>query len=111
MSRYFATTFAALCAVVLVAPARADEKAANAILDKAIKALGGEEKLGKIKAATWKTKGTITLMGNDNEISTKSIVQGLDYSRQEFEGEFGGNKVMGVTVVAKDKGWRRSEER
>jgi hypothetical protein len=91
----------------LCSPARAAEAPdANAILDKAIKALGGEEKLSKLKVISWKTKGTVTFGGNDNEISTQSTVQGLDHARLEFEGEFGGNPVKGVTVLAGDKGWR-----
>jgi hypothetical protein len=85
----------------------ADDKDAQAIVDKAIKALGGEEKLSKIKAATWKSKGTISFNGTDNEFSTTATVQGLDHFRSAFEGEFGGNKVEGVTVLAKDKGWRK----
>src|SRR5687768_11645415 len=94
--------------LILVGGARAQEaKEAGVILDKAIKALGGEEKLGKLKAITWKTKGTLTLMGSDNPITTNSTMQGLDHIRQEFEGEFGGNKIQGVTVVAGDKGWRK----
>jgi hypothetical protein len=88
-------------------PARAaDTKDATAILDNAIKALGGEEKLGKIQGVSWKAKGTITFMGSDNAMTTLTVVQGLDHSRQEFEGEFGGNMVKGVTVLAGDKGWR-----
>jgi hypothetical protein len=79
---------------------------ANAVLDKAIKALGGEEKLGKVKAASWRTKGTITFGGNDNSVTIQGTVQGLDHTRQEFEGEFGGNQIKGVTVLAGDKGWR-----
>jgi hypothetical protein len=84
----------------------ADTQDANAILDKAIKAIGGEEKLGKIQAVSWTTKGTITLNGSDNQVTGRTVVQGLDHSRQEFEGEFGGNPVKGVTVLAGDKGWR-----
>ncbi len=88
--------------------ARADSTAdVQAVIDKAIKALGGEEKLNGIKAATWKSKGTISFMGNDNQFTSKTTVQGHDHLRQEFEGEFGGNKVMGVTVLAGDKGWRK----
>jgi hypothetical protein len=91
----------------LTSPGRAaDAKDANAILDKAIKALGGEAKLSKVKAATWKAKGAITFMGTDNQITTESTVQGLDHFRREFEGDFGGNKVKGVTVLAGEKGWR-----
>lgn len=85
----------------------ADVKDAKAILDKAIKAVGGEEKLSSIKAASWKYKGTINLGGNDNPFTGQTIVQGLDHFRQEFEGEFGGNQIKGVTIVAGDKGWRK----
>jgi hypothetical protein len=85
----------------------ADDKDAKALLDKGIKALGGEEKLSTLKAATWKSKGTISFGGNDNPFTSATIVQGLDHLRNEFEGEFGGNKVMGITVVAGDKGWRK----
>jgi hypothetical protein len=89
---------------------RADEKDTNAILDKAIKALGGEEKLGKITAISWKSKGTITFNGEDNEISSQSTLQGLDHYRSEFTGQFGGNEVKGVTVLNGDKGWRKFGE-
>jgi hypothetical protein len=97
--------------LVLVAgvwtPARGDDKDTSAILDRAIKALGGEEKLGKVRAASWKTKGTINIMNNDNDITTRTVVRGLDHYRLDFEGDFGGNKVEGATVVAGDKGWRK----
>ncbi len=82
------------------------EEGANAVLDKAIKAMGGEETLGKIKAISSKSKGTINIMGNDNPFSAVTIIEGLSHSKQEFEGEFGGNKIKGSSVVAGDKGWR-----
>ena len=88
----------------------ADANDANATVDKAIKALGGQEKLSKIKAASWKSKGTISLMGNDNMFTTQSTVQGLDHINREFEGDFGGNRVKGLTVLAGDKGWRKFGE-
>jgi hypothetical protein len=111
MARFIAAAFVAVLILGSGREARAEGgKDATAILDKAIKALGGEEKLAKVKAATWKSKGTLTLMGNDNEVSSQTTVQGLDHFRQEFEGEFGGNKIKGVTVVAGDKGWRKFGE-
>jgi hypothetical protein len=85
----------------------ADDKAAQAVVDKAIKALGGAEKLGAVKAFTWKAKGKISFGGNDNEFNSTATVQGLDHFRSEFEGEFGGNKFKGVTVLSGDKGWRK----
>jgi len=80
---------------------------ADAILDKAIHALGGEEKLSQIKAATWKTKGTISFGDHANQVRTQWTVQGLDHLRHEFEAEVGDNQVKGINVVAGDKGWRQ----
>jgi hypothetical protein len=99
---------AALFAVGWSARAEAaDDKDVKPILDKAIKPLGGEEKLGKVKAAAWKTKGKITFNGNESEFTTSATVKGLDHFRSTFEGEFGGNKVKAVAVLAKNKGWRQ----
>ena len=89
------------------APSRADEAQVNQILDKAIKALGGEEKLSKAEAFTWKSKGKITIEGNQNEVSTEATVQGLDHFQSIFEGEFNGNKVKGLAILNGDKGWRK----
>jgi hypothetical protein len=108
MARFWGAVSAAVLVVGLGCPGRAaDTKSANAILDKAVKGLGGEEELSKVKAASWKTKGTVTFMGNDNEIVTQTTVQGLQHMRREFQGDFGGNMVKGVTVVAGDKAWRK----
>jgi len=87
-------------------PARADDKDVKAVLDKAIKALGGEEKLGKIGAYTVEGKLTLTFDGNDVEMTTRATVQDLDHYRSEFEGEFDGNLRKGVRVLNGDKGWR-----
>jgi hypothetical protein len=102
---------AVLMALLVVGPSRpgraADDKDVQAVLDKAIKAMGGAEKLGALKAVTWKAKGKITFGDSDNEFTMTTTVQGLDHSRSEFEGEFGGNKIMGVSVLSGDKGWRK----
>ena len=37
-------------------------------------------------------------------------MQGLDHYRSEFEGEFNGNPIKGVTVLNGDKGWRKFGE-
>ena len=88
-------------------PSRAGEAQVNQVLDKAIKALGGEEKLNKATALIWKSKGKITIEGNQNEFSTEATVQGLDHYRSVFDGEFNGNKVKGQAVLNGDKGWRK----
>lgn len=85
----------------------ADDKDAAAVVDKAVKAVGGPEKLAAAKGFMWKTKGVITFGGNDNEMNGTGTAQGADHFRQEFEGNFGGNPVKAVTVLAGDKGWRK----
>ena len=65
--------FLLAAAVALMSTAgRADETQVKQVLDKAIKALGGEEKLSKAEAFTWKSKGKITLGGNQNDITTQA---------------------------------------
>jgi hypothetical protein len=93
-------------------PGRAEDKddkapPGKAILDKAIKALGGEAKLAKAKAVTWKAKGTITFNDEDNAFTSQATFAAIDRYRGEFTGTFGGNKVKGVTVVDGKKGWRK----
>ena len=69
---------------MVVGLVRADEKDAKAILDRAIKASGGEEKLAKVEAFSWKSKGIVIFNGNENESSNQVTVKGLDHYRREF---------------------------
>ncbi len=92
---------------LMATPVRADNPQVAQVLDKAIKALGGEETLGKAQTFTWKAKGKVTIEGNSNAISSEATVQGLDHFHSLFEGEFNGNKFEGVTVLNGDKGWRK----
>jgi hypothetical protein len=99
---FLTATFGFLCTAAL-----ADDAQVNQILDKAIKALGGQEKLSKIEAVSWKSKGKITIEGNDNEFHSEATVQGLDHFRSVFEGEFNGNPFKALSVLSGDKGWRK----
>jgi hypothetical protein len=110
MKRLLGFVLMAALVSVLAGPVRgADDKGkeVQTVLDKAIKALGGAEKLGAVKAFTVKAKGKISFGDNDNEFTSATTTQGLDHTRSEFEGEFMGNKVKGVTVLNGDKGWRK----
>jgi hypothetical protein len=107
MKRFLGAVIVTLFASTLGSSARADDQDAKAVVDKGIKALGGEEKLGKAGAFSWKNKGTISFNENENKFNSSVIVQGLDHYRSEFEGEFNGNAVKGVTVLVGDKGWRK----
>src|SRR5947209_2887439 len=81
----------------------ADAPDANAVIDKAVKAMGGEEKLSKANALSWAAKGKRNFNGNESEFMLHAVVQGLDHFRQEQESERG----KGVTVLAGNKGWRK----
>lgn len=80
---------------------------ASAVIDKAIKAHGGEEALGKVKAYSVAGKTKLYFGGNESDATVKQTVQGIDHLRQEFDGDFGGNPVHGVMVHAGDKVWNR----
>jgi hypothetical protein len=99
------------CAILLASGAairaRADDKDPKAILDKAIQALGGEEKLQKAEAISWKTKGTITFNGNEGDIKTQATAKGLGHYRRESEVEINGELRKIVIVLDGDKGWRK----
>ncbi len=85
----------------------ADEKDVQAILDKAIQALGGEDKLTKILAAAWKGKGKMIIGDNqEHEFTSQTIAQGLDRFRSEVqvEGVFGRQLQM-LAVLNRDKVW------
>jgi hypothetical protein len=84
----------------------ADDKDTKAILDKAMKALGGEENLARIKAVQTKSKGKININGNSNDFTVESVTEGLNHFRSKFSGDFGGNKIEAVSVIDGDKGWR-----
>ena len=103
MRRHIGAILAAFLLFAAGGPARADDQNAKSILDKAIKALGGQEKLSAAKNFMWKAKGTITFQGEDRDSNNQVTVQGLDHFRREF----GNDQFSGVVVLAGDKGWRR----
>ena len=107
MKRFSGAALAAVVVFGLVNPGQADDQDAKAIVDKGIKALGGEEKLAKIEAYSYQAKGRITIGENENDFTSHGTAQGLSRYRAEFDGEFNGNPFHGETVLNGDKGWRK----
>jgi len=90
---------AGLVALAAVHPARADDpKQARAVIDKAIRASGGAEKLAKYQGMTWKEKGTYYGMGDGLPYTATYTVQWPDKMRTEIEGVF-------TVILNGDKGW------
>ncbi len=102
-----ATALAFTVLSIMLVPARGEDPPAGQVLDKAIAAVGGQEKLSKAKAIAWKSKAKVTIEGNENELKIEGTLEGIDHYRSQFEGDFNGNTFQGVTVLSGDKGWRK----
>jgi hypothetical protein len=110
MKRFSWAALLLVYAAVPVVPARAGEQEAKAVIDKAIMALGGEEKLAAVKAFSAKGKGTVVIDGSVIPFNFQSTSQGLDRYRSTFEAEVDGNRIEGTTVLDGDKGWQKFGE-
>jgi hypothetical protein len=89
-------------------PVRADDAAdARAIVEKAIKAQGGLEKLSKFKAHSIKFKGDFHGMGQAIPMTGEITTQGNDKVKLDAEVEAGGMKFRVINVLAGDKGWNK----
>jgi hypothetical protein len=99
--RIFATVL--VVGILVPSPNGADDDQAQGIVDKAIAAVGGKEKLRKYQASTFADKGTYYGMGQGLPYTGKYAVQWPDQFRMEIENVF-------VIVVTKDKGWLRTDQ-
>jgi hypothetical protein len=97
-------------ALFLISLARAQDAGAQALLEKAIKAAGGEAKLAKLQALTLKGKGKIFDMNQEIPFSASFYTQGSDQGRIVTEMTQMGNKITEVRVINKDKGWVRDNQ-
>jgi hypothetical protein len=101
MRRILGVLVATVILCVASGPARAGEDDANSILDKAIKAMGGEEKLGKIMAFTWTTSGSMKVNGRAKNVDAVVTFKGLKQVRRDFH-EYPRRRL---TILDGDKGW------
>ena len=102
MRWFLGAAFTTFVVCVSIGAAR-DDGPGTAILDKAIKAMGGEEKLAKAEAVTWRGKGRSFGNGNSSEFNSHVTVKGFDHLRREF----GTDQFKLLVVVSGDRGWRR----
>jgi hypothetical protein len=85
--------------VLAVGSVRADEASPKVIIERAIKAQGGEENLAKFNAYTFTEKGKYYGMGEGLDYIGKYAVQFPDRFKMEIQNFF-------VMVLDGDKGWR-----
>jgi hypothetical protein len=95
-------------ALAVTAPLRADDAAdARAIIEKAVKAHGGQDNLDKFTGHVTKFKGTLHAMGMAIPMTGEISMQGNDKVRVDVQVEAGGMKFHVINVVAGDKGWAK----
>jgi len=93
--------------------ARADEASDKtmALLNKAIKAAGGEENLTKLQGFVLKVKGTGFEDGKESvKFSGTRWTQGKDKSRADIEVEQDGEKTRALRVINGDKAWSKTAD-
>jgi len=96
---------------LVVCQAQTDAEKTAAILDKAIAATGGLDKLGKLQGLTLKGKGAFHEAGKADLIFTGTwYTQGSDKSRTITDLDIKGQKVREIRVVNGDKGWSKDAD-
>jgi hypothetical protein len=104
-SRY---AFLALVLVLVAATTRADESTTpRALVEKAIEAQGGRDKLAKFPAMKSRFRGKIHIDGEKSDFTGEMIMQGADQRKLSIEIEAGGAKVRIVQVLNHNKGWEK----
>jgi hypothetical protein len=96
---------AAICLLILPRPTHADDQAkVKELLDKAIKAAGGEEKLSKFQAAMTKSKGKFHPQDLAFTMESHFLAPSRSRTHMVFEGD---EKLTMITVLNGDKGWQK----
>lgn len=94
-----------LC-LVLVLPGNVGAAGdAGALIDRALKAMGGEANLTRLQAATWKGRGTYFGLGQSISYAGDWAVQPPERARIAIQGEFRGQPFSRVLVINGNKGW------
>ena len=88
----------------LAAPSRAQDEV-RALIDKAIKAHGGEARLEKVKAVEVKTKGNLEILGGVTFTQSSSAEVLTGKIKDVMELDIMGQKVTVTTVFDGQKGW------
>lgn len=108
MTRFLTAALAAGIVLAVGGPARADDEAdARKIVEKAVKAHGGQDKLDKFAGSTIKFKGKFHGIGEGLPMAGEVSSQGSDKLRIDIEIEADGQKIPIVNVIAGDKGWAK----
>jgi hypothetical protein len=104
---YLGALAAFLVAVDSARPSGGDDAPARAIVNKAIKAHGGEELLSKAKAITLKGSGTIYIAGDSFKFDAEWSIQGMTQEKFVVDVNANGMVFKVTKVINGDKGWQK----
>jgi len=111
MSGVFRGILGATFILAVALPLRADDAdSAKAIVDKAIKATGSEDKLSKLRVISMKLKGTLHEGDMNISLTGEFTSQGGDKTRAIVHAEINGQAFTITEVLNRDKGWRNDQE-
>jgi hypothetical protein len=79
----------------------------KAIVDKAIQAVGGAEKLEKVKSHSWKTKGAMTAMGMTLNFTADYTFAAPDKFRFDLDMDAGGMKIKLSAATDGKSAWEQ----
>jgi hypothetical protein len=82
-----------------------NQKEQHQILDKAIKAMGGQAKVGKLNAAGWKGTTTFDAGGQQLTLNFDGSALGWDKQRIDLDIQVNGRNENLLAVINGDKGW------
>src|SRR5262245_17068951 len=107
------TLLVAAIALCFVSTARAadDAAAARAIVDEAIKALGGSDQLAKMKSVGWKSKSKLTLNEDMADLSEDWFAKAGEKYHIDVTATINGNNVSAAVVINSDKGWVKVKDK
>jgi hypothetical protein len=104
---YLGSLAALLAAAPLAQANGGGDDSAQAIVAKAIKAHGGEEKLSQWKAVTLKGAGTIHIAGESFKFDAVWSLQGTTQQKFAVDVTINGMLIKVTKVVNGDKGWQK----
>jgi hypothetical protein len=85
---------------------RTEDPAVRAVLDKPIKAVGGEENLRALRAVTWKAKGTVIFGERKIPVAFDGAAQGTGQVCFDFNAIFE-QAVTFTLIFDRDNTWKK----
>jgi hypothetical protein len=88
-----------------------DQTEMQALVDKAVKAAGGKDKLARLAAATWKSKGRLNIKDETIGLTVDASWQGLDQCKLDLSADVMGRTETAILIINKKKGWLKVRDR